>query len=128
MSKKQKEDNAQLLTRHIGKSRKDTANRLSNLLTREYKIAIGEIEATPSQVNALRNQIGRIMPGVNPEDLREIISPPQSTEEQMASLSNILDSSTLSLFVRHRRKDAEKVRDTLNQLLASNVVEIKKSA
>jgi len=124
-----KTETGQLLTRHVDKSRTDTANRLSNLLTREYKIAVGEVEATPSQVNALRNQILRILPNVNAEDFTNIVEE-QMTDEESAEyiISIITDSGAVALAVRHDTDAGIKARDILNRLLPEgNVVSMKKA-
>ena len=58
-----KKDAAPKLTnRQIHNARGLVATRLTKLLNREAKIALGEIEANATQVNALKNQIGRLMP------------------------------------------------------------------
>jgi len=119
-----KSETGQLLTRHVNKSRRDTANRLSNLLTREYKIASGEIEATPSQVNALRNQILRVLPNVNPEDFTQITSEVKTQEEMRTSIDAILaDPGT---YVLASVEAMEKARDVINARLA-NIIPIKKA-
>jgi len=119
-----KRDSSQLLTRHVNKSRADTANRLSNLLTREYKIASGEIEATPSQVNALRNQILRVLPNVKPEDFTQITAEPMTQEEMQEGLDELItDPST---YVITSVEAMEKARDVINARLA-NIIPIKKA-
>jgi len=119
-----KRDSSQLLTRHVNKSRADTANRLSNLLTREYKIALGEIEATPSQVNALRNQILRVLPNVNPEDFTQITAEPMTQEEMQEGLDELItDPST---YVITSVEAMKKARDVINARLA-NIIPIKKA-
>ena len=119
-----KTETGQLLTRHVNKSRRDTANRLSNLLTREYKIASGEIEATPSQVNALRNQILRVLPNVNPEDFTQITSEAKTQEEMQESIDVLItDPST---YVIASVEAMEKARDIINARLA-NITPIKKA-
>ena len=119
-----KRDSSQLLTRHVNKSRADTANRLSNLLTREYKIASGEIEATPSQVNALRNQILRVLPNVNPEDFTQITAEPKTQEEMQEALDELItDPST---YVITSVEAMEKARDVINARLA-HITPIKKA-
>ena len=119
-----KSETGQLLTRHVNKSRRDTANRLSNLLTREYKIASGEIDATPSQVNALRNQILRVLPNVNPEDFTQITSEVKTQEEIQESVDVLItDPST---YVIASVEAMEKARDVINARLA-NITPIKKA-
>ena len=119
-----KAETGQLLTRHVNKSRRDTANRLSNLLTREYKIASGEIEATPSQVNALRNQILRVLPNVNPEDFTQITAEPKTQEEMQEGLDELItDPSTYVLTsVEAMTKAIE-----LMQARLANIIPIKKA-
>jgi len=119
-----KSETGQVLTRHVDKSRRDTANRLSNLLTREYKIASGEIEATPSQVNALRNQILRVLPNVNPEDFTQITAEPMTQEEMQEGLDELItDPSTYVLTsVEAMTKAIE-----LMQARLANIIPIKKA-
>ena len=124
-----KTETGQLLTRHVDKSRADTANRLSNLLTREYKIAVGEIDATPSQVNALRNQILRILPNVNPEDFAQVTNEVRSTEETGDDIVSVItDEDILQLAVNHDLNACIKARDMLNRLIPDgDVVSLSKA-
>ena len=57
-----KDADPKLTNRQIHNARGLVATRLTKLLNREAKIALGEIEANATQVNALKNQIGRLMP------------------------------------------------------------------